>query len=461
MMAPSGENFSMHAGLKLVLLATLALSVLFSRAATGFAQVSPPEIVNPRLRVLETTYYPQLIDLNHGIAGTEYPFKFKLARYPGLDPGQQTAPDTRGLEFILFKDHTVLKISGNYSAAFNPNLLTANQRADRVLEDVIVPVLRLLPAHCSSESQFDGIGFEIAYHVRTRDSTYDYEGVEVLTVVFDKAGALGYLNADGESGRQEILNRSLVYLDGKAFGLALGSRDAFDVDGTAKVSWPSPTTAVEAEPASRARAASARAARDSRSSFLNPARDLLQTSLRTSQSEAEKSLAQEDPPADPPQSHADQAAADVLQAKYQLQLDSWGKEGVKRFHFVDYAPPSFTISRNQIHLQITLRNPAPFDRKTTSIYKRAAESFDLFLAPQLKALLDGAPGSGQFAGMAVTVINDLGAGAAHSSEAVEFVCPLRPLQEFVNGEITNQDLVNQSVLFVNGVRIGLNLQQVE
>jgi len=156
---------------------------------------------------------------------------------------------------------------------------------------------------------------------------------------------------------------------------------------------------------------------------------------------------------------ATQTDADRLQAKYQPQLEALGKEG--HFHFAEYAPPDFVIFRNQILLQLTLRNPQPFDKEGSSIYKRAAQSFDLFLAPQLKALLARVPVDPELQGLDVTVLNQLATKTQPSSEAIEFICPLRPLRQFADAEITNQDLINQSTILVNGVRIALNLQQVE
>ena len=59
------------------------------------------------------------------------------------------------------------------------------------------------------------------------------------------------------------------------------------------------------------------------------------------------------------------------------------------------------------------------------------------------------------------MLNQLAAKTQPSSEAIEFVCPFKPLRQFVEAEITSQDVINQSVVLVNGVRIALNLQQVE
>jgi cobalamin biosynthesis Co2+ chelatase CbiK len=66
-----------------------------------------------------------------------------------------------------------------------------------------------------------------------------------------------------------------------------------------------------------------------------------------------------------------------------------------------------------------------------------------------------------FGGLDIAAVNDLTATAEHSSEAVEFVSPLRALRKFANADITNQELSIQSVVLVNGVEVNLNLQQVE
>ena len=154
---------------------------------------------------------------------------------------------------------------------------------------------------------------------------------------------------------------------------------------------------------------------------------------------------------------------DAVQKKYQPQLDLLTKDGLAHYHFVSYAPASLGLFHNQIYLQLTLRNPEIFDKNSTSIYKRAAQSFDLFLAPQLKGLLAKIPMDPEVAGVDVTVLDQFSrtASAAGSSEALEFICPLNPLRHFADADITNQDLIQQSIVMVNGVRVALNLQQVE
>src|SRR6516165_11521902 len=76
------------------------------------AQISPNEIRDPDLKALEKEYFPQLKSLNQAISKMHFPFIFYLSRYVGLDPAKQSEADTRGLEFVKFRDRTVLKITG-------------------------------------------------------------------------------------------------------------------------------------------------------------------------------------------------------------------------------------------------------------------------------------------------------------------------------------------------------------
>jgi hypothetical protein len=111
-------------------------------------------------------------------------------------------------------------------------------------------------------------------------------------------------------------------------------------------------------------------------------------------------------------------------------------------------------------LQLTLRNTLKFSPDSSSIYKRAAQSFDLFLARELKNILEKVPPEVNFDAYDVVVLNQLGPDPSGSSEAIEYISPRKVLQQFVNAEITGQQVVDQSVVLVNGVRIALNLQLV-
>jgi hypothetical protein len=431
-------------------------------SGTACAQVSPAEITNPQLKVAETAYFPQIMSLYRAINGMKTPFSLQLGRYVGLDPGQQAEVDSRGIEFVYFQNRLLLKISGHYNAAYSAERLTQNRRASRTFFDVIAPILSLVAKQIPEDVACDGIGFEIAYHVRTTSQNFDYEGKEILVVVLDRAAAFAFDHAGSDSGRQEILNRSEIYVDGKEFGLALGQDNPFDLEAIGRVAPtqtdPAPTGAGVATDSQKS------------STLVNP--KLLPPRLESLTKPRNTAPAVPVAPADdhltivtpPPAAPAEPVtAADVerLQSQFQAQLDALASAGQAKFHFVDYAPPSFVLYRNQILLQMTLRNTLHFSQDTGSIYKRAAQSFDLFLARQLKDLLDKAPADAPFDGYDITVLNQLGSDPRASSEAVEFICPRSALRQFVDADITNQQLIDESVVLVNGVRIALNLQLVE
>lgn len=439
----------------------MALTVLLIVCGTGLAQISPPEILNPQLRTAEQTYLPQLETLNRAVGSTEFPFTFYLSRYVGLDPKRQPETDTRGIEFVKFHDRVVLKISGNYNAAYNANLLTDNERASRTFRDVIVPILHLVITTIPSSVTCNAVGFEVSYHVRSRRKSYDYEGKEILVVVLDKPDAFGFFDLPRDSERQDILNRSEVYLDGKDFGLQLGDRNAANVEALGRPTSHLPGVAVSSAPTPSDSVGDVRLS--SLHQDLTAGLRLPQAGKSTPAGLSTHSESGNDTPEAPAPATAapTQADADRLQAQYQPQLDALAKAGSDRFHFVGYASPSFAIFHHQIVLLMTLRSTLHFEKGADSIYRRAAQTFDLFLAPQLKGLLDKLPAGAGFDGLDISVINQLASKPTPASEAIEFVCPLKSLRQFVDAEITNQELINQSVVLVNGVRIALSLQQVE
>lgn len=394
----------MHLISKRVLKNAALSAVLAACAVTGFAQVSPNEIADPQLRSAEQTYLPKLLSINRSVGTVKFPFLFSLNRYVGMGAKAQAGSDQRGLEFVNFHGRLVLKTTGNYDAAYNASLLSPNQRAARTMDDVIEPILQLMAPQFSADDKFDAFGFEIGYHVRTKTSGLDYEGRENLVVVMDKADAFQYLTTESDPGRQQVLSRTDIFINGKPIGVLRNAPEPFSLETADKA-------VLNRQPA------------------------------------LPDIIGEED--------------VRKLQTRYQSQLDLFAADGAKRFHFVDYAPPGLTVFRSQIYLQMTLRNTGKFDDQNGSIYKRAARSFDLFLAPQLKATLEAMPHIAAVAGAGFTVLSQVDSSDQPSSEALEFFFPLAALERFAKSEITNQDLINQGAVLVNGVRISLDLQRVE
>ncbi|HKD50777.1 MAG TPA: hypothetical protein VKB90_08270 [Candidatus Acidoferrum sp.] len=441
------------------ILLVLLLSAAYVTSAS--AQVSPNEILNPDLKALEQTYFQQLIGINQSIAKIKLPFPFYLSRYVGLDPAKQAEADSRGLEFVRFQERVILKVTGNYNAAYNTLRLTQNERAAATFRSVVLPVLEVVTVALPEDISCDGIGFEISHHTRTNDRSYDFEGKETLVVVLDRADAWAMSRATSDRERQEILNRSKVFVSGMDYGLSLTEKDPLNVQSLAR--------SIPAKPDATSSARSSTLA--SHSALLKPVGPALPSaptpsaaaapvgSPRPGAGETIPSAPAADPPPAPPRPTP--ADADRLNEKYQSQLAVLAKEGAAKFHFVDYAPPTFVLFHDQIALQMTLKNSLQFGPAKGSIYKRAAQSFDLFLAPLLKDITERVSPDVEFQLFDFSVLNKLSPTAKETSEAIEFICPPKALKQFVNAEITNQQLLDQSIILVNGVRIGLNLQLVE
>ena len=415
-------------------------------SSTASAQVSPNEILDPQLKSLEAQYLPQLKTINQHIARKQFPFPFYLSRVVGLDPAQQVEADTRGLEFKHFRDRVVLKATGNYNAAYDKKQLSRNEQAARTFRDVMLPILQIITQNVPPDIDCDAIGMEISYHVRDRQKSYDYEGAENLVVVLDRKDAFQMVLEKDDNARQVLLDRSLVYLGGEEYGLSLLDRDPVVVDKQARAK------------SNQINASSTLSASTSASRLIRSNPNLLPSAAVGNDPSG-------GPKVDLSRAKPAATAADAakLQSQYQAQLDALAREGQVKLGFVDYDPPTFVVVSKQMVLQMTLKNSTRLDPEKTNIYKRAAQTFDLFVAPKMKDVLDRIPSDVPVDYYDFSVVNPLSPTSLgkERSEAIEFLFPKQLAQKFVNNEITNQELIDKSQVLVNGVRIALTLQLVE
>jgi hypothetical protein len=414
------------------------------------AQVSPNEILNPQLKALEKQYFTQLKTINQEIAKTSFPFPFYLSRVVGLDPSQQVEADTRGLEFKRFRDRVTLKATGNYNAAYDSKQFTRNERAARTFRDAFLPILQVITRNIPPDVDCDAIGLEIGFHVHDTGKSYDYEGRDILVVVLDRKDAFQMVLENDDNARQDILNRSMVFLGGEEYGLSLLDRDPLVVDPNARSKSPK----IDATSTASSSTSASRLLRSNPN--LLPSATAGNPADSAAGSSAKVDLSQSKPAVTP-------ADVDKLQVQYLPQLEALSREGRARFGFVDYEPPTFVVVSKQMVLQMTLKNTAKFDPEKSSIYKRAALTFDLFVAPKMKDVLDLIPSDLPVDYYDFSVVNTLNSasGGKERSEAIEFLLPRNLARKFANSDITNQELLDRGQVLVNGVRIALNLQLVE
>jgi hypothetical protein len=67
--------------------------------------------------------------------------------------------------------------------------LTQHKHAASTFRTVVLPILDLLTGNLPKDLACEGIGFDISYHMHTRERSYDYEGKEILVVVLDRIDA--------------------------------------------------------------------------------------------------------------------------------------------------------------------------------------------------------------------------------------------------------------------------------
>lgn len=382
--------------------------LLFAGATSAFSQVSPTEVVNPRAKADEQKYLPQLVSLQQSIGTTNFPFTFRLARYLDAKPGQRAALDSNGIEFVSFQQRVVLKVSGFYRVAYNSMQLSQNARASQVMQEAILPILRLVAKQIPQGNDYDGIGFEVLYDARDTRGSYDFEGHEVLTAVFSPERARALANAKTDAERQEVINDSDIYVNAKPFGLELGQQDPLNLEAI------KPPVPEKTEDWSSS----------------------VSDSLRRAVAETEPTLT-------PAISRTRPASLPASMDQAALPADG--------------APMAETDGDQKL-LHFTMQNTLSFEKGESSIYKRAAQSFDLFLAPELKGISKTLPTDASLDALHFSVLNSLG---ADKNETIEYICPMDSMRAFVENKITSQDLINKSMVLVNGVRIGLTLQLVE
>lgn len=410
------------------------LSIISSSSLT--AQVDPSRILNPQLKGEEAQYLSQLISLQHAIEAQKFLFPLRLAGYTTINRKHSGRNDTNGIEFVYFDDQNILKVTGVYGAAYSASSVTENERAAETLRQVIDPILQLVIHEFSITVPADGIGVEIVFNTRDHETAYDYEGREVLTAVFSWNDARAYCKSKNLTERQEILDRSEIYLNEKAFGLAVSQRN------------PLPIETLERSVPLRLRLAK------------NQAREPVATILPHPPVAVSSQAYVGDAVSKEAMAPAAAMNAESEQSDFKRGLETLSAKEQEKLHIDANAPPSFEEYGNTIALHITLRNPLSAAQTSNSIYRLAAQGLDLIIAPEFKSILTEIPSGAYFTLFHFTLIEEGVAGMGNAN-TIDYLFPITSVRSLVANRITSQDLAEQSVILANSVRIHVTLQMVE
>jgi hypothetical protein len=434
------------------------LPVLLSTLFCASAQVlAPQEIRDPKLRALQQKYQAELKLIAQAAILHNYPYHFYFSRTLDLAEKDQSRNDQRAIQFDLYKEQVVLKITGNYFAAYSTSLMTPEERARQTYQDVMLPLVQAAAPVLLKADEVQAFAFEISHHVRKKILGVVSEGVENVVLILPKASAEKLAQAAGATAQQAALAEGEVFLNAAPISL-----------------WPH----AELAAAAGNRAPAAKAA-ESPATSVSPSvlkgvifpPGLTKTALAT----VTTGPVPTNPPtpspsaAGPVPSNAGPGTRDTspdalknIQKLYQASVDRMVQELNPQAHFVRYAPPAFIPFHNGLYLQLSVTTALP-DSANGSQYKLAALAFDQHIAHLIRPALSFNEDRGDFDGIDFSTSVRLNAGSAAegSSVAVEFIFPLPLLRAYEQFDCTGQQLIDASFVLINGERVSLNLQAAE
>ena len=408
-------------------------------AVSCSAQVlSLGKVNDPVSKRLQKQYYAQLQQIATESTTIHFPYPFYFSQTLDIDEARQKQLPQGSIRFDQFNGQTVLAISGNYYISYSSSQLNGNQRARKTYEDVVLPLLKAAVARTDRSVPFEAYAFEISHHVRNKVLKVNTEGAENLMILFPRAVAEKLVHAKDTESQQSALLESEVYLNGEPFTLWLTGDDApNDVKdsylarhGHADATKTPSTTTEPVEPGT-----------------------LVSTNL-VSESELARTVRERRnaPPDLSP------ARLDELRLTYDPTLQKMVPELKQQARFVDYAPPSFIAFHNGAYLQLSmntdLEQPAG-----SSQYRIAAMAFESHISHVLRPVTKYFHENPQFDGVDFTTT--VHQSAQPASLSVEFVVPFSALTCYEKYDCTGQELINRSIVLINGERVALDLQRAE
>jgi len=380
-----------------------SLAVVLAFAGIAAAQVlSPAEIADPSLRGLQQAHLDELHAITAAIAKHEFPYRFSFSRKLDLSEKDQARNDQRAIQFDKFQGQTVLKITGNYFAAYSAERMTGEERIRRTYQDVMMPILLASASALARADVPDAFALEISHHVARILMGQRTEIAENAVLILPKAAAMRLLDAKDEATRMATAQDGVAYLNGSPISLFPGERKDPQVVRVAAVA-PPPVATVK-------------------------------------------------PAVAPP-------SGTKLEDVYRDAIAKMSKELDSQAHFVAYAPPEFVPFRDGKYLELPM-SAALSAGDAGSQYKLAALAFDRHVARLIRPVLAYFKDSADFAGFNFSTTVRV-AGEGDSSESVEFILPMAALRSYALYNLTGQQLLDAGVVLINGERAGLDLQVAE
>jgi hypothetical protein len=407
-------------------LGIIAALLVLLEATISYAQVvTPMELPDPKTQHLQQRHLQTLMAIGKEIEGHKFPYPFYFSRLLDVDLDKMQIADQRSIRFDIYKNQTVLDITGNYYASYAADRMDADARVKETFVQVIVPLLQAEAPHFPDDSEFSAFAIEVSHHVRQKVMGIASEVPENVTMIVPVPVAQKFVDAKNDDERQAAIMQSEVFLNGQQYSLWLK-------EGAPTEEWKEQTAPkLHTVAAAGAAPSPATTAAPSVSSNL-----LKAASMRIITPEM---LA-------------------GLQRQNQDAVDQTVKALDSEAHFLPYAPPTFIGFRQGAYLQLSFRislDALP----ASSRYKLAALAFDEHISHLIRPLLNYFPTDVEFDG--VDFSSTIHLPDDSKVEAVEFFLPYRMMRCFATYDCTGQQLLDSATVVIDGERAALDLQIAE
>jgi hypothetical protein len=425
---------------KTLLLALIIIVIIVPTSAALAQVLTPAEIKDPDLRLLQQQYINDLKVVGQDIQALPLKYRFYLNRNLDLDESQQPHADQRSIRFDRYNGQTVLAVTGNYYAAY-PEKIGADQRARTTFLNVVMPILKSEVPRFQSNHEVQGYALEISHHVLGKVMGVIVERPENLMVFLPQSGALQLLGSRDENVQQAGLMQGQIFLNAQPINIWLNGEGPQPAPGTgpslSSTERPEPPTGTQVPQTGEGTVGPAV------STAVPPVvkpNDVVVTPVRDASPQALAAL---------------QDSSQEVLARLVKELDP-------QAHFVGYASQSFVAFRQGIYLELSVNTTLP-ESAAGSRYKLAAMAFDDHVAHLLRPTLAYFKEESKFDGISFSTTVHLAgrSPAALKTEAVEFFFPFSALRCYEKYDCTGQQIVDTGAVLINGERVALDLQVAE
>src|SRR5581483_9874577 len=147
-----------------------------------------------------------------------------------------------------------------------------------------------------------------------------------------------------------------------------------------------------------------------------------------------------------------------LQNSHEDAVGRLVKQLAPQAHFVSYAPPAFIAFHQGAYLQLSMTT-ALDNSATVTRYTAAALAFDEHISHLIRPVLAFFQQDSTFDGVNFsTTVKPNGTAAP---VAVEFLVPFSVMRCYAQYDCTGQQVIDTSIVLINGERAGLDLQRAE